>query len=288
MAMEQDYWKRLAGPRWAADQARMDTILAPYAASLEPALRVPPGATLVDVGCGCGATTVLAQRLSAGATIVGLDVSEPMLEVAKRRALPSTGEPQPAAPVSFLCGDAATEPIAPGSVHRIVSRFGVMFFRDPVAAFTHMRGWLAPEGRMVFVVWGPPANNPWLFGAVHAIAPHVDVPTADPEAPGPMSLSAGERRRAVFHAAGLLIEEELDITSPVRVPGSVDDAVDFFQGRGPVGAALAAADEDARAAALAALRSHVTALHDGTGIAQPAHAIRLTLLASSVGPRSPQ
>lgn len=281
MAMEQDYWKRLAGPRWAADQARMDTILAPYAVALEPALSVPAGATLVDVGCGCGATTLLAQRLSSGAHVIGLDVSEPMLEVAQRRARDGASTAGQEPTVRFLCGDAATEPIAPGSVLRIVSRFGVMFFSDPVAAFSHMRGWLAPEGRMVFMVWGTPADNPWLFGVMQAIAPHVDVPAPEPHAPGPMSLSLPERRREVFHGAGLVIEEEQDVTSPVRVPGSVEDAVDFYQGRGPVGAALAAADESARLAALAALRRHVAALHDGTGISQPAHAIRVTLRAAT-------
>ena len=270
--LDRDYWNDVAGKRWAASQEQMDEVLHAYAETLREAATLPPKGVLVDVGCGCGATTLLAQEQSPHADIIAVDVSRPMLDVAKRRAI-ARGGPN----VRFVLGDAATEQIPEASVDRIISRFGVMFFADPAAAFSHMRNWLKPSGKAVFVVWATREENPWMTEMVSVIGKHIELPTPDPEAPGPFTLGNTEKRRSIFERAGYSAIEELTIDSPVRITGSMDDLMRFYGERGPVSQALSEAPETQREAALGALRQHVESLYDGAGVSLPAKAIRVTL-----------
>jgi SAM-dependent methyltransferase len=149
------YWNSEAGPRWVAMQERMDALLAPLLhAALERA-RPEAGERVLDIGCGCGATLLeLAGRIGSGGSVLGVDVSAPMLGRARERV-----QANALAHVRLTLSDAATHAFAPGAFNLAFSRFGVMFFDDPVGAFANIRTALAATGRLVFVCWAPAAGQ---------------------------------------------------------------------------------------------------------------------------------
>lgn len=273
--MDKEYWDEIAGPAWVADQKNLDATLAPYAHTLEGALSSVNDGRIVDVGCGCGATTLLARKCAPRAEILGLDVSRPMLALAEQRARGSGDDA-----TCFVRGDAAEHAVEAGTVDLVISRFGVMFFADPAAAFAHMREWLAPGAKMVVVVWAERGENPWMTEMVGVLARHFELPASDPNAPGPFALGHPDRRRAVWAGAGLRVTEETSLTSPVRVRGDLETVTSFYAERGPLATALREAEPKTKAAAMASLRARVGELHDGDGISLPAHALRITLVAT--------
>ncbi len=190
-------WNGSIGERWAADQERTDRLVRPYGDAAIAAARVQPGETVLDVGCGCGDTSLaIASMVGAQGHVVGVDVSTPMLEVARKRAA-GIGN------VTFLAADASTAAL-PGPFDLLVSRFGVMFFDDPAAAFTHLRGALKPGGRLAFVCWRTAAENPWASVPAQAARKAIGgaAPPADPHAPGPFAFGDGERLKGILHTAG--------------------------------------------------------------------------------------
>lgn len=195
-AEQLEYWNSAGGARWVAHQEALDRMVRPFG---EAALaRVAPGAGehALDVGCGCGATLLaLAQAVGPTGSVTGIDPSRPMLARARMRINEAT----------LIEGDASTHPFA-RKFDLIFSRFGVMFFADPVAAFRHLAEALAPGGRLGFVCWRDPAENPWVsvpVAAVRRALPHLPpLYAADPSAPGPFSLARPGRVEEVLHAAG--------------------------------------------------------------------------------------
>ncbi len=158
-----------------------------------------PGERVIDIGCGCGGTSItLAGLVGAGGSVLGVDVSQPMLEVARARAV------QLACPqLAFREADAANADL-PGGNDLLYSRFGVMFFSQPVPAFTHMRKALRTGGRCVFVCWRTPRDNPWAMTPLMAArkAMNVTPPPADPLAPGPFAFADETRLRRILADAG--------------------------------------------------------------------------------------
>ena len=143
-----DYWNQRAGATWAELQERLDALLAPLSKAGLNAAQVKAGERVLDVGCGCGDTSIALQQ--KGAEVLGVDVSAPMLEHARKRD----------SSVKYLQADAARTDFE-GVFDLMFSRFGVMFFDDPKSAFKNLHGALKPDGRMLFVCWQPPAANPW-------------------------------------------------------------------------------------------------------------------------------
>ena len=151
------YWNGTGGGHWVRRQELTDLVLAPVAEVALARAAVKPGDRVIDIGCGCGATTlVLADAIQPGGALVAADVSEPMLGRARERIGERAG-------VAYVCADATTYGFAPGWADLLFSRFGVMFFGDPVAAFANMRCGLRPGGRTVFACWRKPAENPWMM-----------------------------------------------------------------------------------------------------------------------------
>ena len=152
-------WGGMDGEYWAREQDRMDRMLAPV---MRPLLRFAEpevGSTAIDVGCGCGATTVeLARAVGPLGQAIGIDISEPMLKVARRRLMGF-------AQASCLLGDAAELPLAGLHAELLISRFGVMFFGDPVAAFANLRTGMAPGGRVRFACWRPDPGKSMVAGS---------------------------------------------------------------------------------------------------------------------------
>lgn len=201
--------------------------------------------TVVDVGCGTGATTLaLARRLGPAARCVGVDLSAPMVELARTRA----GD----AAVEFVVADAARHRFAPGGADVIASRFGLMFFDDPAAAFANLRAATRPGGALRAVVWRPPAENPFMTRAGEAAAPLLDVPPFVAGVPGPFALADPDHARDLLRGAGwsAVSAEPVDVGC-----GFAERDLDDYVGiMGPVGRALAGEDAATRARVVEHLR----------------------------------
>lgn len=177
--MADDSWAGARGDKWSARIDGTEGMLRPVDEPLIHALRVDSPLTIADIGCGGGgATREILRRSPAGTVVDGFDISPVLINVARRRAA-AAGQA-----ISFEVADMATA--APRKAYdRLASRFGVMFFADPAAAFANLARWLAPGGRFAFAVWGDAADNPWLSTVRQCVAGVVDVPAIEPDAPGP-------------------------------------------------------------------------------------------------------
>ena len=256
--VETEYWNGEAGRAWAEGAPMMDRILLPFAETLLDAAGLPEDGVLVDVGCGCGATTLLAADRHPRLTAVGVDVSRPMLAVARQRA-------QARGNVTFVESDAARGALEAGPADRIVSRFGVMFFPDPTAAFGNLRAWLRPGGTFTAIVWNPIADNPWLRDMVNIVGRHTPLEWEPGDGPGPFALGDAAKTAVMLQSAGWTEVEQQDLDLPMRVEGSIEEVVDFCLHRGPVATALVDATEEARAKVLHDLDAWVRQRHDGAG-----------------------
>ncbi len=189
------YWNELAGPKWVASEAMLDGQIAPLGSKAIERARLAAGERVLDVGCGCGQTSLqLADKVGPRGSVTGIDLSAPMLERAQARAA-GLG----LANVRFLNADAQTTPLGSAAFDLIFSRFGVMFFADPTAAFANLRASLAPGGRVSFVCWQELKLNPWMRVPLLAAAQHIPLPApAAPDAPGPFSFAAPARVRGIL------------------------------------------------------------------------------------------
>lgn len=255
------YWNSPTGERWAALQGDIDAVFAPLTRTALDRAGAAPGERVVDVGCGCGTTSLeLARRVLPGGAVLGVDVSEPMLAVALRRARAAalTG-------LAFARSDAATHAFEPGRCDLAFSRFGVMFFADPAAAFANIRGGLKPGGRLLFACWRPLADNAWFSVPLQAALPHAPPqPPSDPHAPGPFAFADPDRVRVLLAEAGFTAIEVEPHDAPMRLagPGDLEAATAFATKIGPTSRLLADLDDTARAAALADVGTALAA-HDG-------------------------
>jgi SAM-dependent methyltransferase len=189
------YWNDSAGPSWVAAQEVLDAQLRPLGLAAIEALHPRPGEHLIDVGCGAGETSLeLARRVGPKGSVLGADISAPLLAAAKKRAA-DAGFDQ----ASFKQTDAQTEGFEP--VDGVFSRFGVMFFDDPTAAFLNLRHALKPGGRVVFVCWRALAENAWMTVPMAAVAPLLPEPPPPPK-PGAPAFADKDRLHAILEAAG--------------------------------------------------------------------------------------
>jgi SAM-dependent methyltransferase len=253
-----EFWNGPAGEAWARNADDQDRELRDLGATALDALAVAPGASVLDVGCGPGTTTVaLAERVGATGRVVGVDVSAPLLAMARHRAAGLAN-------VSFVEADAQTV-TPPGSpFDAVFSRFGVMFFEDPEAAFANLHQATSPEGRLGFVCWQKPEANPWFLAPMMAIAglPDVDVPSPPgPEEPGPFAFAEPNRVRGILTAGGW---RHIEVQAyEDEIVDDLDRRVAFTLRQGPAARALANADDGVRAAASARVRDALAQAADG-------------------------
>src|SRR5581483_5962430 len=160
---QQALWNGIAGRGWVEAQAITDRMFNPIEDLLVEAVAAGPADRVLDVGCGTGSTTLaIARRLGPNSRCTGLDISEPMIFAARARA------ERECMPVRFILDNAQTHVFEPASFDTIVSRFGVMFFDDPVRAFANLRRAAAGNARIRFLAWRSAAENPFMTTAEHA------------------------------------------------------------------------------------------------------------------------
>lgn len=192
-------WNGVLGQRWVAMQQQVDRIVAPFGDAALKAASPRTGERVIDVGCGCGETSIaMARMVGPSGAVIGIDVSQPMLAVARSR-----GALTDCAQLAFREGD-ASEAELPANIDLLFSRFGVMFFGQPAAAFRHLRKALRTGGRCVFVCWRTPRDNAWAMTPLSAAreAMNITPPPADRDAPGPFAFADDERLRAILSSAG--------------------------------------------------------------------------------------
>ncbi len=241
------YWNEEGGRRWVENIERVERMLAPLSEHLLRLAAPAPGERVLDVGCGGGITSAaLARAVSPGGRVLGLDVSAVILDVARRRFAAQDN-------LEFALGDAATMPLPAAGYDLVTSRFGVMFFPDPVGAFTHLRAALAPAGRLAFVCWQAPERNPWMALAVQAAFGILPRPEPQPpDAPGPFAYADPVRLRGILEAAGFGAVEIEGLERAVDL-GPPDDAVKQLTRMGPAAGTFDAADPATRARVEAAV-----------------------------------
>jgi len=265
------YWNEQAGPKWVALQDLLDLQLDELGRRAMDRAGIVQGETILDVGCGCGTTTLeLAQRTGETGNVLGIDISAPMLELARRRAQDAGTRN-----ARFELADAQTHQLSCASRDVAFSRFGVMFFADPVAAFGNVRRALKPGGRLAFVCWQSLAQNPWMSVPLAAVAQHVALPPpAGPDAPGPFAFADRERVSGILQDAGFTDVAFEALEEPLTVGGTpdLDQAVEFLLTMGPTQALLAQADEAVRAQVVQSVRAAMAPHHGPDGVRLPAAA----------------
>jgi SAM-dependent methyltransferase len=259
-------WNGTDGEYWTSNQDRLDRTLAPVSGPLLAFAQPRAGSIVIDVGCGCGATTIeLARAVGPSGRVVGIDLSEPMLAVAMERL-------RMFANATCLLGDAAELPLRDLGAELIVSRFGVMFFGDPVTAISNLRTSLVARGRMRFACWRPINENPWLQIPLHAVYEHAPrLPKPDPEEPGPFAFADTARVTRILAAAGFTAPSftPLDIQMDLAAGGTLEDAVFQSSAMGPAKRALADQPDDIRAAAIESIRHALTPYASAAGVNLP-------------------
>jgi SAM-dependent methyltransferase len=205
-----DVWNGQVGLKWARLQDQTDLMLNNITDALMPFAAAKSGDHVLDIGCGCGTTTFrLQMEVGSGGSVAGLDISAPMLDVARARAQAMLSD------VTFVESDASVHDFQP-VFDLVFSRFGVMFFDDPVAAFANIRKALSPKGRLAFVCWRPFKENDWAFVPYIAAKPFLpEQPPADPHAPGPFAFADSDRLKDILTKAGFnnIRIEKLDTTA---------------------------------------------------------------------------
>jgi SAM-dependent methyltransferase len=235
-------WNNAAGRNWVDMQDVLDRMLAPFEALLVAEAFPGEGARVLDIGCGAGATTLsMARRLGPDGACLGVDISGPLVAAATARA---AAEGLPSA--AFVEADAQTYPFEPDHFDAVISRFGVMFFDDPEAAFVNIRRAARRGARLCFVAWRSPAENPFMVTAARAAGPYLpQMPAQDPSAPGQFAFADGERVRRILAASGWTDLEVRPVDVPMVVPEA--DLMAYVTRMGPVGLVLQSADEKTRA-----------------------------------------
>ena len=200
-ATQIEFWNGETGRNWVTHDALMEAMLQPLGEAVINTLAPQPGENILDIGCGCGHTSLgLADRVGADGLVTGIDISAPMLAVANQLAGEHNAE---LSSIQFVEADAQTHAFEPERYDGVFSRFGVMFFEDPVAAFANIRNALRTSGRLAFCCWQPRAVNPFMtVPAMAALELLPAPPEMPPRTPGPFAFEEADYVTEVLTSAG--------------------------------------------------------------------------------------
>jgi SAM-dependent methyltransferase len=260
---ENEAWNGDSGRRWVATADERDRVLAPVADALLAVASPSPGTRVLDVGCGCGATTLLAAvAVGDEGSAAGIDFSEPMLDVARQRA-----QDAGATNTTFITGDAQNYGFEPESADLVISRFGTMFFSNPREALANIGTAVVPAGRLCIATWQPLGANDWLIVPGSALLHHADIPAAEGSGPSMFAQSDPEVITETLGAAGFIDIRVEAVQVTFTLGHTVADAVAYLANSGPGRALLETIpDGAARDAALADVHDVLQVHADGTGV----------------------
>jgi SAM-dependent methyltransferase len=247
------YWNGPGGDGWLAAYERIQRSLGDIGDIGLAAAAPQHGEHVIDIGCGTGGTTTaLAHAVGIAGHVLGVDISETLVEAARAHRLENA---------TFVVGDAATHPFKAESYDLVFSRFGVMFFADPVAAFRNIRRALKPSGRLVFIAWRTPQENPWGTVPARAAQPFLPpLPRPGPEDPGQFSFGDRARVERILGEAGFQKLRLEPIDRQIWMGPSVADVLAGAGRFGPLARAFAGAEpaaiEKAKQAIAQALAPH--------------------------------
>ncbi len=257
------YWNGAAGRRWIDRQETLDLVLQPIQVRLLQRAAAVAGERVIDIGCGCGASTVeLAERIGRQGSVTGVDISAPMLARARELAPNDL-------PLQYVLADATVYAFEPGRTDLMFSRFGVMFFADPTLSFQNMRKALRPGGRMVFASWREPRKNPWMLLPLQAAYLHVPrLPELGPEDPGPFSFARETRIYRILSDAGFsqIALHAVDLSLDLAVGRGLDAAVAGALEIGPVNRALEGQPPEVLARVKASIEAALSSLQVGKSV----------------------
>jgi SAM-dependent methyltransferase len=267
------FWKGAGGQGWLAAYRRIQRSLIDINKAVLALAAAQPGERLIDVGCGTGDTTAaLAASVASAGQVLGLDISEPLIEVARAQNL---------ANATFAVGDATVHPFEAGAADLVFSRFGVMFFGEPVQAFRNLHRALKPTGRLAFVCWRTPQENPWGLVPVRAAAPFLPpLQRPGPEEPGQYSFGDRHRVERILKESGFVgtTLEPLDL--PIYMGQDVAEVVANADRFGPLARPFAEATPDAADKARAAIAEALAPLARPDGVRLPGACWLVTARAS--------
>jgi SAM-dependent methyltransferase len=273
-----ELWNGARGALWVAEHEARDRQLAPFGDAALRLAAVAPGERIIDVGCGCGTTTLgLADIVGPRGHVLAIDVSEPMLAYARAHAHGRSN-------ITWYCSDASTYPFEEASAEVLFSRFGIMFFDDPAAAFANLGRALKHRGRLAFVCWRGLAHNDWMrlpLLAAQSAAPFHPPPPQD--APGPLAFADSERVRLILKRAGFqeIALEPIDLSIALGDGQGLDAATAQAMTIGPTAALLRDAEDVVRARARDAVRAALVPYVEGDDVSLAASAWVVTALRSS-------
>jgi SAM-dependent methyltransferase len=246
-ATQATLWNGGAGNAWVDKRELLDQLFRPFADLLVEAAAGERRSAVLDVGCGTGGVTRAIAR-ALGSRCVGVDVSEPMIDAARAEA------EREGTPATFVHADAQRHTFEPGAFDLVVSRFGVMFFDDPVRAFTNLRDAAREGAGLRCVVWRSPEENPFMTTAERAARPLLpDLPARDPDAPGQFAFADADRVRGILERSGWRGVDLHPIDAPCVLPER--ELVPYFTRMGPLGRVIQDLDEQTRAGIIDAVRA---------------------------------
>ena len=226
------YWNGPGGQSWLATyHQRIERSIADLGKDAMDAADARPGEHVIDVGCGMGGTTAaLARAVGPTGHVLGADISEPLIASARSHRVDNA---------TFEVGDATTYPFKDAAYDLVFSRFGVMFFGDPVAAFKNLRRALKPAGRLVFLAWRTPQENPWGLVPLRAAQPFLPpMPRPGPEDPGQYSFGDRARVERILTEAGFAAPDIRPLDRPIWMGNSAAEVPDKYRPLRPPGARL--------------------------------------------------
>ncbi|GAB3352797.1 class I SAM-dependent methyltransferase [Lysobacter tyrosinilyticus] len=242
-------WNGPAGHAWVDRQELLDLLFTPFEQRLVEAVSAASAKRVLDVGCGTGSTTLaIARKLGARGHCTGVDISEPMIAMARNRA------EHEGSTATFTCDDAQTHAFAPAAFDMIVSRFGVMFFDDSVRAFANLRQAASEGAELRCIVWRSAAENPFMTTAERAAAPLLpNLPARQPGGPGQFAFADRDRVCGLLDEAGWA---QIDV-QPIDVICSFPESqlVSYVSRLGPVGLTLQQTDEPLRTRVIETVRA---------------------------------
>jgi SAM-dependent methyltransferase len=257
-------WDGEEGLRWTLDEERYAVSSAGHTGHLLRAAAIEPDHRVLDVGCGCGATTRRAAGLAARGAALGVDRSEQMLTRARQRAAEHG-----IANVTFLQADAQVHPFEPSSFDVVISKYGAMFFSDPVAAFTNINRAAGPAARLALLAWQELRLNVWVTEVRAALAAGRELPEPPRNAPGPFGLARPDHVRSVLDRAGWTDVQLTEIAEPVWLGRDPEDAFTFVSQMGMTLGLLNGLDQAARDDAVLRLRTMLSNVATDAGVALP-------------------